>query len=238
MSGSKHIVVCGLRVSYGQQEILHGIDLEVSEGEFVSVVGKSGCGKSTFLYALARFIPCRGEVRMPASFGMVFQNYAVFPWLTVRGNIAFGLGKSHSGERDKDVSSMLDMLGLSAEAASYPAQLSGGEAQRVALGRAIAANPEVILMDEPFGALDLYTREKMQTWLLEIWGKQHKTVLFVTHSIEEAIFLSDRIVVLGSGVTLGQYSVPFARPRQENLKFTGSFMDLKQEIVTRMEQCV
>ena len=233
--GPRHIAVRGLRVSYGQQEVLHGIDLDVAEGEFVSIVGGSGCGKSTLLYALAGFIPSLGEVTMPKSVGMVFQNYAVFPWLTVKQNIEFGLRGSNSPDKE-NVAQLLEMLGLSAEASSYPAQLSGGQTQRVALGRVIAANPELIFMDEPFGALDLFTREKMQTWLLDIWEKQHKTVLFVTHSIEEAIFLSDRVIVLGGGIILGQFNVPFGRPRLEELKFNDIFVGLKQEIARSMKE--
>jgi len=129
----------------------------------------------------------------------------------------------------------LEMVGLSADAQKYPAQLSGGQAQRVALARALAPDPEVIFMDEPFGALDMYTREKMQTWLLDIWEKDHKTVLFVTHNIEEAIFLSDRVIVLGDGKILGEFSVPFGRPRAEQIKFTASFVELKRQILDRME---
>lgn len=225
-----------LRVRYENQVILSNIDLDVGDGEFVSLVGKSGSGKSTLLHALAGFIPHEGEIQMPGKLGMVFQNYAVYPWLTVRGNIAFGMSTEPvTGSRD-EVSNYLELLGLTAVASSYPSQLSGGQSQRVALGRAIAANPDVIFMDEPFGALDLYTREKMQSWLLDIWDRQHKTVLFVTHSVEEAIFLSDRVLVLGNGAILGQFHVPFGRPRREDQKFDPSFLTLKQEIIKCMEQ--
>lgn len=234
MMEERHIAVRGLRVGYGQHDVLHGIDLDVGKGEFVSIVGGSGCGKSTLLYALARFIPYRGEVSMPESFGIVFQNYAVFPWLTVKDNIAFGLHGIHARHSDQ-ISKLLEMLGLLSESSSYPAQLSGGQTQRVALGRAIAADPEVIFMDEPFGALDLFTREKMQTWLLDIWEKQQKTVLFVTHSIEEAIFLSDRVIVLGRGIILGQFNVPFGRPRREELKFSNAFVELEKVITSSMK---
>ena len=236
MRDSEHITVHGLRVSFNHHEIIHGIDLTVAEGEFLSVLGKSGCGKSTLLHALAGFIPYQGEVRVPQHLGMVFQNYAVFPWLTVRENIAFGLRHKDSAARNGVVARMLDLMGLAAQASSYPAQLSGGQAQRVALGRAFAPDPEVVLMDEPFGALDLFTREKMQTWLLDIWGRANKTVIFVTHSIEEAIFLSDRVVVLGPGFILGQFSVSLARPRKEEMKFDASFVELKRQIVETMEQ--
>jgi NitT/TauT family transport system ATP-binding protein len=235
MSGFEHLTVRGLRVSFQGCEVVHGIDLSVEKGEFVAIVGKSGSGKSTLLHALAGFIDKEGEVQIPRELGMVFQNYAVFPWLTVRGNLAFGLGSKDPKEREALVNRVQEMLGLAAEAHKYPAQLSGGQAQRVALGRAIAPDPEVILMDEPFGALDLYTRERMQTWLLDIWEKEHKTVLFVTHSIEEAIFLADRVVVLGRGLVLGEFPVPFSRPRTAELKFGTSFVELKRQIVETME---
>lgn len=235
MRSQSLIRVRGLRVRYHQQEVLHGVNLDLNDGEFVSLVGKSGCGKSTLLHALAGFVPYQGEVKMPDSLGMVFQNYAIFPWLTVRGNIAFGLGKNHRGDRDEAISNILNMLGIEAEASSYPSELSGGQAQRVALGRAIAADPDVIFMDEPFGALDLFTREKMQTWLLEVWEQQHKTVLFVTHSIEEAIYLSDRILVLADGVVVAEFEVPFGRPRLEDMKFDKAFVSLKRELLTCME---
>ena len=235
MNDRTHIKIRGLRVCYQDHEIIHGVDLSVNQGEFVAVVGKSGCGKSTLLHALAGFIEKQGEVQMPKNLGMVFQNYAVFPWLTVSGNLAFGLNKLNGIQRKAEVARLLEMTGLSADRAKYPAQLSGGQNQRVALGRAIAPGPEVILMDEPFGALDMYTREKMQSWLLDIWGTEHKTVLFVTHNIEEAIFLSDRVIVFGQGVILGEFQVSFGRPRGDKLKFTGPFVELKRQIVEAME---
>lgn len=237
MMGSKytHIQVRSLRVSFEKNEVLHNMDLMVEHGEFVSIVGKSGCGKSTLLYALAGFIAKEGEVQMPTDVGMVFQNYALFPWLTVRGNIAFGLHGIKGRQREDLIQQHLEMIGLSDDAHKYPAQLSGGQTQRVALARALAPNPEVILMDEPFGALDMYTRKKMQTWLLDIWEKDHKTVLFVTHDIEEAIFLSDRVIVLGKGDVLCEFLVPFDRPRTEQIKFMSLFIELKRQILEKME---
>lgn len=231
MTGDAHIRVRGLRVRYRENEVIHGLDFLADPGQFVAIVGKSGSGKSTLLHALAGFIPSEGEIQMPRDLGMVFQNYAVFPWLTVRGNLAFGLRSASAPQRHEAVARLLEMTGLMAQAGKYPAQISGGQAQRVALGRALAPDPEVILMDEPFGALDTYTREKMQTWLLDIWGREHKTVLFVTHNIEEALFLSDRVLVFGQGVILSEYAVPFGRPRAESLKFMAPFVELKRKIV-------
>jgi len=183
---------------------------------------------------LAGVIDREGDIQIPRNIGIVFQNYAVFPWLTVKGNIGFGLHAVKHGREDL-ILRVLDMTGLSADSAKYPTQLSGGQAQRVALGRAIAPNPDVLMMDEPFGALDMYTREKMQSWLLQIWETQRKTVLFVTHNIEEAVFLSDRVIVFGPGRILSEFQVLFVRPRAEKLKFTASFVELKKQIVESME---
>jgi ABC-type nitrate/sulfonate/bicarbonate transport system ATPase subunit len=230
-----HLSVRDLCVRYGEQRVLQNVSFTVERGEFVSIVGKSGCGKSTLLNALAGFIKSEGEVQIPAEVGIVFQSYAVFPWLTVRENISFGLHQINGQQREALIASHLEMTGLSREAHKYPAQLSGGEIQRVALARALAANPEVLLMDEPFGALDLYTREKMQSWLLGIWERNQKTVLFVTHSIEEAIFLSDRVLIFGGGQVRGEVPVPFARPRYEEMKFTSPFGEIKRRIYGLIE---
>lgn len=231
-----HIQVSGLRVRYDGNEILHGLDFKIDRGEFVSIVGASGCGKSTLLHALAGFIHKEGAIRISEDVGMVFQNYAVFPWLTVRGNIAFGLNGIGKQKKNALIERLVNMIGLGIDANKYPSQLSGGQVQRVALARALATDPEVILMDEPFGALDMYTREKMQTWLLNVWETDHKTVLFVTHNIEEAIFLSDRVIVLGQGIILGEFLIPFDRPRLEEIKFSTAFVELKRQLLERMQQ--
>jgi NitT/TauT family transport system ATP-binding protein len=231
-----HIAVNDLRIRYADQEVIHGISFAIEEGEFVSIVGQSGCGKSSLLHALAGFIEKSGDVNVPSDIGMVFQNYAVFPWLTVRGNIAFGLNRLRAPAQREVVSRHLEMIGLESAANKYPFQLSGGQVQRVALARALAPDPDAIFMDEPFGALDMFTRERMQKWLLRVWEKESKTVLFVTHNIEEAIFLSTRVIVLGQGVILGQFPIPFDRPRAEEVKFTNEFVQLKRDILLHMEQ--
>jgi len=232
------ISVQALRVSYGDTEVLHGIDLQVEEGQFVSIVGKSGCGKSTLLLALAGFIPREGEITFPGEFGMVFQNYAVFPWMTVRDNIAFGLGGRGAAERNTIVDQHLSLVGLESHASKYPSQLSGGQAQRVALARALAADPKVVLMDEPFGALDNFTRNQMQQWLAELWQNEHKTVLLVTHNIEEAVFLSDRLILMEKGRIEGDVAVDLKRPRAADLKFSAGFVDLRRSILERLGQSV
>jgi len=231
-----HISVSGLRIGYDGQEVVHGISFAVRHGEFVSIVGQSGCGKSSLLHALAGFIDKSGDVQVPSDIGMVFQNYAVFPWLTVRGNIAFGLRNCQAESRKDIVLRHLEMIGLERAASKYPFQLSGGQVQRVALARALAPDPDAIFMDEPFGALDMFTRERMQKWLLGVWEKESKTVLFVTHNIEEAIFLSDRVIVLGDGIILGEFPIHLERPRAEQVKFEREFTELKREILLNMER--
>ena len=188
---------------------LSEIDLDVAEREFVCLLGPSGCGKSTLLNIVAGFLgPTTGTVLVdgrpvqgPApDRGVVFQEYALFPWLTVSGNVEFGplLQSRPAAERRSTVERYLNLVGLSAHADKFPVQLSGGMKQRVAIARALANNPSVILMDEPFGALDAQTREVLQDELSRIQRVEHKTILFVTHSIREAVYLADRVVVMTS----------------------------------------
>jgi NitT/TauT family transport system ATP-binding protein len=185
------------------------VDLDVAEREFVCLLGPSGCGKSTLLNLVAGFLrPTSGEILVNggpvtgpgADRGVVFQEYVLFPWLTVAGNVEFGLRLkgAPADERRRTVGRYLELVGLTAHAAKYPAQLSGGMKQRVAIARALANNPAIILMDEPFGALDAQTREVLQDELGRIQRVEHKTVLFVTHSIREAVYLADRVVVMTS----------------------------------------
>jgi NitT/TauT family transport system ATP-binding protein len=228
------IKVKNLSVCYGDLSVLRGIDLEVFRGEFVSLVGTSGSGKTTMVNALARFIPADGEINIPGKVGVVFQDYSVFPWMTVYDNIAFGLQNGKRSKIAEIVGHHLKLVGLEERADRYPAQLSGGQAQRVGIARALAPDPDVILMDEPYGALDRDTRERMQKWLLDVWNEDHKTVVFITHDIEEAIFLSDRVLVLNGGRISGEYKIPFERPRDEDVKFTTEFIALKKEILDRM----
>jgi ABC-type nitrate/sulfonate/bicarbonate transport system ATPase subunit len=225
-----------LRVRFGPREIIHGIDLSVAQGEFVAIVGRSGCGKSTLLNALAGFVESEGEVRIPGNFGFVFQNYAAFPWLTVRQNLLFGMHRElKSAEREQRLMQLLIATDLSDEAGKYPAELSGGQEQRVAIARALARDPSILLMDEPFGALDIFNREKMQAWLLKLYEVRKQTVIFVTHSIEEAILLSDRIIVLADGSITGSFEVPFGRPRENGVQYNSNFMDVKKQITSILE---
>ena len=207
-------------------EALRGADLTVAKGEFICLIGASGCGKSTLLRIVAGFEEATmGEALMwgkpidgPApSRGMVFQDYGLFPWLTVRGNIGFGPNSRGrpSAEVRETVDHYVELVGLGRFADVYPHQLSGGMKQRVAIARVLANEAEIVLMDEPFGALDAMTRERLQDELLELWSRTGLTVLFVTHSIEEAIFLSDRVIVMspGPGRIESEFAVPLSRPR-------------------------
>jgi NitT/TauT family transport system ATP-binding protein len=186
---------------------LEAVDIDVLDGEFVSLLGPSGCGKSTLLRIVGGLIqPTQGEVRIGRSntatpvCSTVFQEYSIFPWLTVENNVRFGLHESTRSKDDDDalVSRWIDRVGLTKFSDAYPGQLSGGMKQRVALARALVAEPEVLLMDEPFAALDAQLRRVLQRELLEITSEINSTVIFVTHSIEEAILLSDRVLIMSA----------------------------------------
>jgi NitT/TauT family transport system ATP-binding protein len=207
-------------------EALRDANLVVEKGEFVCLIGASGCGKSTLLRIVAGFEPpSAGEALMwdkaiagPApDRGMVFQDYGLFPWLSVRQNIGFG--PASRGLPKPELRTLVDrfvnMVGLTRFADAYPHQLSGGMKQRVAIARVLANDAEMVLMDEPFGALDAMTRERLQDELLDIWQRTKLTVLFVTHSIEEAIFLADRVVVMepGPGRIASEHRIELPRPR-------------------------
>ncbi|MEK7069082.1 MAG: ABC transporter ATP-binding protein [Patescibacteria group bacterium] len=227
MSG---ISVKNLSVYYKDNHVLKDVNFKAQNGEFVAIVGKSGDGKSTFLHALSGLVPYSGDISVPKNIGMVFQNHAVFPWLTVSGNIAFGLEYSTDEERVSIVHEHLKLAGLEDKKDKYPAELSGGQVQRIAIATSLAHSPDVLLMDEPYGSLDEHTRGNMQKWLLDVWAKHRKTIVFVTHSIEEAIFLADRVSVLNHGTFTHEFMVPFARPRREEVKFTTEFNTLRKDV--------
>src|SRR5262249_15024231 len=203
------LTIQGLRVAFrtenGEVLVLDNLDLEVREGEFVCILGPSGCGKSTLLNIVAGFLPPSSgtvridgeEVRGPDPRRIfVFQERGVFPWLTVEGNIGFGLGRSSRTDRDRRIAHYVDLVGLRGFEKAYPHELSGGMKQRVEVARALAVDPDMLYLDEPFGALDSITRLEMRRELLRIWQAERKTILFVTHDIEESVQLADRIVVM------------------------------------------
>jgi NitT/TauT family transport system ATP-binding protein len=234
---------------------LRDFNLEVEEGEFVAVVGPSGCGKSTFLRILGGLIaPTSGEITLvPGRDGVplqsiVFQEYAIFPWKTVIDNVAFGLqmrGVSRQ-ERLGIAAEWLRKVGLVKFADSYPHQLSGGMKQRVSIARAFANNPEILLMDEPLGALDAQTRAVLQEELIRLWEDMRKTVVYITHSIEEAVLLGDRVVLMTAhpGTNKSEFPVPLKRPRSFSLTSAPEFcqltyaiwQDLQGEVQRTMEQ--
>lgn len=223
--------------------VLDNVDIELQANEFICLVGSSGCGKSTLLKIIAGLMsPSEGEVRVegeavegPGSDrGMVFQSYSLFPWLTVAKNVEFGLKLQGMAkkERQERIAYYLDVVGLSRFANALPKQLSGGMKQRAAIARALANEPEVMLMDEPFGALDAQTRAQMQAYLLEIWHHIDVTILFITHDLEEAVYLSDRILVLGAnpGHVQEVIEVPVERPRRPEQFIAAEFLATKKRL--------
>jgi len=227
--------VSGLQKSYSKNgQALHILDVErfaAREGEFITIIGPSGCGKSTFLHIMGGFIAAEaGAIRVYGrdvsgpgpDRGMMFQEFALFPWKTVAGNVAWGLetrGASRA-EIEAVVQRQLEMTGLADFRNHYPAELSGGMKQRVALARVLAFDPKVLLMDEPFGALDAQTRETMQEEVMRLWARTRKTIIFVTHDIEEAVYLGDRIVVLTArpGRIREEVTIDLPRPRELEIK--------------------
>ena len=222
---------------------LKDINFKTHKREFVCVIGPSGCGKSTLIRILAGLeIPTSGqvlldgkEVRGPGQDrGMVFQGYTLFPWLTVKRNVMFGLQQAgHSNEvAEEDARQWIDLVGLTQFVDSYPHQLSGGMKQRVAIARALANQPRVLLMDEPFGALDAQTRSKMQSYLMEIWQNIDITILFITHDLDEAIYLADRILVLKAhpGEVQELIEVPVPQPRSPEQLLSPEFLATKKRL--------
>lgn len=220
--------------------VLEGIDLDIAENEFVSLVGRSGCGKTTLLNIIAGLeAPSTGTVQINGhdvkgpgqGQGVVFQQHALFPWLTARSNVEFGFrnARMSKAETRDQAEELLSLVGLEHASNRYPREMSGGMQQRVAIARALALDPDILLMDEPFGALDELTRIELQQELLRIWEVRKKTVVFVTHSINEALILSDRVILLAPnpGRIAKDLTVELPRPRQR----TGvEFNELYQDV--------
>jgi NitT/TauT family transport system ATP-binding protein len=226
---------------FGDVQALSQLNLEVERNEFISILGPSGCGKTTLLRIMAGLIPSDGgtvyvddePVTGPRpNMTLVFQNFRLLPWRTVEDNVGYGLRLRGASKRQarQEVDSYIKMVGLEGFENAYPYQLSGGMQQRVGLARALAIDPQILLMDEPFGALDAQTREVMQEELLRIWNATHKTVVFVTHSIDEALVLSDRVVMMAArpGRIIENVDLPFARPRDPvHLRAQPRFTELR-----------
>jgi ABC-type nitrate/sulfonate/bicarbonate transport system ATPase subunit len=231
-------------VGDGEVEALAPVDLTIPHGEFVCLIGASGCGKSTLLRIVAGFEePTTGDVSIdgeaitgPGSDrGMVFQDYALFPWMTVRQNISFGPRQRllPREEIERTTDEFVRMVGLERFADRYPNQLSGGMKQRVAIARVLANNANILLMDEPFGALDALTREQLQHELLQIWKRTGVTTIFVTHSVEEAVLLADRVLVMsaGPGRIDSDFRIDLARPREVS---SPEFNALRRDVARRL----
>ncbi|SIS11811.1 ABC transporter ATP-binding protein [Natronorubrum thiooxidans] len=230
--------------SQGPVQALEDVSFEVEPGEFVCLVGPSGSGKTTLFRVVAGLeSPTSGTVSLNgtpvtepnADMGIVFQEYHLFPWRTVHGNIAFGLEQAAmpADERERRVQHLVDLVGLDGFEESYPKDLSGGMKQRVGLARALAVDPALLLMDEPFGAVDAQTKEMLQTELLEIWEQTGKTVLFVTHDIEEAVKLADRVVVMAKdpGRIRDVVEIDLPRPRSRTDEAFGEYYERVLELV-------
>ncbi len=243
MQMNSFLSVRGVERRFDTTLALQATDLDVAENGFVTILGPSGCGKSTLLRIVAGLdVQTAGVVTLEgqtisgpgADRGMVFQSYTLFPWLTVLDNVCFGLRES-GVERSQQLDiahGFLAKVGLKGFANHYPKQLSGGMQQRTALARALANKPRMLLMDEPFGALDHQTRELMQELLLGIWEAERKTVLFVTHDIDEAVFMGTRVVVMSArpGRIKLDRDVDLAHPRHYSVKTTPAFSSLKAEL--------
>lgn len=222
---------------------LQGLNLDIEDGEFITVVGPSGCGKSTAMNIAAGLTgPSSGQVLVDSvpvkgpgpERGVIFQQYALFPWLTVRENVEFGLkiARYPKAERRRIADRFVDLVGLSDFADSLPKTLSGGMKQRCAIARAYAVNPKILLMDEPFGALDALTRVQLQGQLLATWSKERRTVMFITHDVDEAVYLASRVVVMAArpGRLHRIIPVDLPYPRTEEMRLSPEFMTLRNEV--------
>jgi ABC-type nitrate/sulfonate/bicarbonate transport system ATPase subunit len=234
--------VDGVNMTFGKGagavNVLTNVDLEVGEGEFVCLLGPSGCGKSTLLNIIAGFLsPTSGAVRIDGEMVrgpdarriFVFQERGVFPWLTVEGNVGFGLFNLSREERERRIAHYIKLVGLQGFEKAYPQELSGGMKQRLEVARALAVNPDVLFLDEPFGALDSITRLIMRGELLRIWEAEKKTIVFVTHDIEEAVQLSDRVVVMSARPARIQRVVPIDIPHPRDIS-SRHYLELRDSI--------
>jgi NitT/TauT family transport system ATP-binding protein len=238
--------VTGLTVRFttetGVTNALNHVELDIPSGEFVVLIGPSGCGKSTLLNALAGLLlPTEGTIISAGEpvdgpdprRGVVFQQDTTFPWMRVADNVGYGLRARGvpAAERKVVVEEYLQAVGLSDQRHAWPKELSGGMRKRVAIATAFAADPTLLLMDEPFGSLDFVTRTRLHGLLLQLWQRTGKTIVFVTHDVDEALALADRIVVLSQGAVVDDIDVPFARPRTDELRRDSAAIDLRRHLL-------
>lgn len=252
---NKEIVLDNIGMTYKTNDgkdvtALTGVSLDINKGEFISLLGPSGCGKTTLLRIIADLLqPTQGTItvggetprqaRLKQRYGIVFQSAVLYDWRTVKKNVMLPLEIMHvpKEQRAERAEKMLELVGLTDFAEHYPNQLSGGMQQRVGIARALALQPEILLMDEPFSALDEFTREKLHTDLLKIWRKTNKTIIFVTHNIQEAVFLSDRVCVLSPhpGRLSAVVDIDLPRPREMDIKNTSEFTALVAKVRNSFE---
>ncbi|WP_370630101.1 ABC transporter ATP-binding protein [Xenophilus sp. Marseille-Q4582] len=221
------VVLRGLHRQFGSRKVLRGVDLSLRCGEFVALLGPSGCGKSTLLRQLAALDqPDAGSVQVPARVGVVFQDARLLPWRRVWQNVVMGVGRDQHRAH-----AALAEVGLQARAEDWPGTLSGGEAQRVALARALVREPELLLLDEPFAALDALTRLRMHALVLALWRQHQPTVLMVTHDVDEALLLADRVLVMREGHIVRDQPLDAARPRDRT---TAEFEQLRRQLLVEL----
>ena len=230
MNNKNLISIQNLTVGYNNQSVLENLCLDIEKGEFIAIVGKSGTGKTTLLNSLAGFIKHSGKVEMPKSIGFCFQNNSLFYWMTIKENIAFGLDEFNDNEKKAIVNDILNKIDLVEFQNKYPTELSGGQQQRVAFGRALANKPKILLLDEPFSSLDIYTRDQMIVWVLNIISNMDITIIMVTHYLDEALVLADRIIILKNKNILTEVKVTFDKPRSQKIRYTEFFQKTKQDL--------
>jgi NitT/TauT family transport system ATP-binding protein len=243
--------VVNASVAYGPATILSDVSLETRARDVLCIIGPSGCGKTTLLHLVAGLVPAAtGSVLIDgtaingpgADRVMVFQDDAVFPWMTVRKNVEYGLHVKRLSrvERDRQARDVLRLVRLEGKEALYPRQLSGGMRKRVDLARALAVQPDVLLMDEPYAALDMMTKEELQVEFLHIQERTHTTALFVTHDLEEALFLGDRVIVMAAnpGRVFASIEVPFPHPRSLEIKRSPEFQAYRGELMSKIQSAV
>ena len=224
------ITLHNVMMDYGETRILHDIDLSIPKGSFTVLIGPSGCGKSTLLKLVTGIEqPTRGTVTAPDAMTMVFQNGSLLPWRTVKDNVLLALETSRMTSREKDAAVMesLAMLGMDTLSESYPRDLSGGQRQRVGIARALVSNPEVLLLDEPFSALDAETTENLHAELLKLWKDKGLTVLMISHSLDEAVELADTVHVMSQGKIIDSETILLPRPRDAK---SDAFSDIHRKL--------
>jgi ABC-type nitrate/sulfonate/bicarbonate transport system ATPase subunit len=224
------ISIQNLTVGYKNQSVLENLNLNICTGEFIAIVGKSGSGKTTLLNSIAGFVKYNGRIEIPNSIGFCFQNNSLFYWMTVKENIAFGLDDYNEVEKNEIINEILLQIDMVNHKDKYPNELSGGQHQRVALGRALANKPQILLLDEPFSSLDIHTRDQMMVWVLKILSKMNITILMVTHYLDEALVLADKVVVLKNKNILTEVIVPFDKPRSQSIRYAENFQKMKQKL--------